>query len=107
MAFELEFEKPIIELERKIEELNKFTEKEDIDLSDEISTLTERLENLRKEVFENLTSWQRVQIYQMRWWPAQQGLATLSMPPYQCSFSASSQGVLLITKGLWQVKHST
>lgn len=62
MAIELEFEKPILELERKIEELEKFTQREEIDLSDEISTLTERLEHLRKDVFENLSSWQKVQL---------------------------------------------
>jgi len=62
MAITLEFEKPIIELENKIEELKKFTKKEDIDLTSEISRLTERLEHLRKETFENITSWQRVQL---------------------------------------------
>lgn len=62
MAIELEFEKPIIELEKKIEELKKFTQKEEMDLSDEIATLTERLQHLRKDIFENLTSWQRVQL---------------------------------------------
>lgn len=62
MAITLEFEKPIIELENKIEELKKFTKKEDIDLTSEICRLTERLEHLRKETFENITSWQRVQL---------------------------------------------
>ncbi|MFQ5953080.1 MAG: acetyl-CoA carboxylase carboxyltransferase subunit alpha [Candidatus Omnitrophota bacterium] len=62
MAIILDFEKPIIELESKIEELQKFTNKEDIDLSGEIETLTNRLEKLKKEVFGNLTSWQRVQL---------------------------------------------
>ncbi len=60
MAIVLDFEKPIIELEDKIEELKKFTSKEDIDLSAEIVSLTRRLERLKKEIFENLTSWQRV-----------------------------------------------
>ncbi|MDD4013927.1 MAG: acetyl-CoA carboxylase carboxyl transferase subunit alpha, partial [Candidatus Omnitrophica bacterium] len=36
MAIILDFEKPILELEKKIEELKKFTEREEIDLSDEI-----------------------------------------------------------------------
>ena len=62
MAIVLDFEKPIIELENKIEELKSFTSKEDIDLSGEITTLTKRLEKLKKEVFSNLTSWQRVQL---------------------------------------------
>ncbi len=62
MAVVLEFEKPIIELENKIEELKRFTSKEEIDLSEEISRLTGRLERLRKEIFDNLTSWQKVQL---------------------------------------------
>ena len=62
MAIILDFEKPIIELETKIEELKKFTKDEHIDLSDEIVSLNERLEKLRKEVFHNLTNWQKVQL---------------------------------------------
>ena len=62
MAIVLEFEKPIIELEDKIEELKSFTQKEDIDLTGEIKKLTERLEKLRKDVFGNLSNWQKVQL---------------------------------------------
>lgn len=62
MALVLEFEKPIIELENKIRELKEFTKNEDLDLTEEIRNLTERLEKLTKEIFENLTSWQTVQL---------------------------------------------
>lgn len=58
----LEFEKPIVELERKIEELRRFSSTENIDVSDEIRHLQKKAEALRKEIFENLTAWQRVQI---------------------------------------------
>lgn len=58
----LDFEKPILELERKIEELKKFTSSEKIDLSSEIKKLDDKLERVKHEVFENLTPWQRVQI---------------------------------------------
>ncbi|MBN1354599.1 MAG: acetyl-CoA carboxylase carboxyltransferase subunit alpha, partial [Candidatus Omnitrophica bacterium] len=58
----LDFEKPILELEKKIEELRSFTSKEDIDLSGEIKKLEERLKKVKEEVFKNLTAWQRVQI---------------------------------------------
>ena len=58
----LDFEAPILELERKIEELKKFTSKENIDLSAEIKKLEEKLAQVKKDIFENLTSWQRVQI---------------------------------------------
>lgn len=58
----LEFEKPILELERKIEELKKFTSSENIDLQSEIDRLQEKLNRLKREVFASLTPWQRVQI---------------------------------------------
>lgn len=62
MAIVLDFEKPIIELEKKIEELKKFTLREDIDLSEEIKRLTGRLDTLKKEVFDHLSPWQKVQL---------------------------------------------
>ncbi|MFH1867525.1 MAG: acetyl-CoA carboxylase carboxyltransferase subunit alpha [Candidatus Omnitrophota bacterium] len=58
----LEFEKPILELERKIEELKKFTSSENIDLRSEIDRLSQKLDGLKREIFESLTPWQRVQI---------------------------------------------
>ena len=58
----LDFEKPIIELERKIEELKGLTHNEQLDLSAEIKHLKAKLDKLRKDIFENLTAWQRVQI---------------------------------------------
>ena len=58
----LEFEKPILELERNIEELKKFTSSENIDLHSEIDRLGQKLDKLKHEIFENLTPWQRVQI---------------------------------------------
>ena len=58
----LDFEKPILELERKIEELKKFTSSENIDLSSEIKKLEDKLDKVKREVFEGLTPWQRVQI---------------------------------------------
>ena len=58
----LEFERPIIELERKIEELKGLTAHKDIDISGEISRLEGKLSNIKKEVYDNITPWQRVQI---------------------------------------------
>lgn len=58
----LDFEKPIIELERKIEELRGFTAHKDIDISGEIKRLEEKLNHIKKDVYDNLTPWQRVQI---------------------------------------------
>lgn len=62
MANGLDFEKPIVELELKIAELRSLASDGSIDLSEEIKTLESRLEKIRKEVFESLTPWQKVQI---------------------------------------------
>ena len=59
----LEFEKPILELERKIEELKSFTTKnEKIDLNSEIKKLQDKLTKLKKKTYDSLSAWQRVQI---------------------------------------------
>jgi len=58
----LEFEKPISELERKIEELNKLATSENIDLAREVKRLQNKLVALKKEIYGKLTPWQRVQI---------------------------------------------
>lgn len=58
----LDFEKPLAELETKIEELRKFGSEKGIDLSDEIETLENKALKLKKSIYGNLTAWQRVQI---------------------------------------------
>jgi acetyl-CoA carboxylase carboxyl transferase subunit alpha len=58
----LEFEKPIIELEQKIDDLRAFADKENLEFSEELRRLESRAQKLRDEVYANLTSWQRVQI---------------------------------------------
>jgi acetyl-CoA carboxylase carboxyl transferase subunit alpha len=54
----LDFEKPIVELESKISEMRSL----DVDLSEEIVSMELKVEELRKEIFENLSRWQRVQL---------------------------------------------
>ncbi|HAP35676.1 MAG TPA: acetyl-CoA carboxylase carboxyl transferase subunit alpha, partial [Bacteroidetes bacterium] len=56
----LEFEKPIYELEQKIEEIKNLSDS--IDVSDEIKTLEKKVGQLRENIFANLTRWQRVQL---------------------------------------------
>ncbi|MFA5090613.1 MAG: acetyl-CoA carboxylase carboxyltransferase subunit alpha [Candidatus Omnitrophota bacterium] len=58
----LDFEKPVIELEKKIEELRKFVSEKKIDLSSEIKRLEDKLSTLRRDTYSNLTPWQKVQI---------------------------------------------
>jgi acetyl-CoA carboxylase carboxyl transferase subunit alpha len=58
----LDFEKPIIELEKKIAELKGFISDKKIDLSSEVRRLEEKLEHLKKDIYGHLSPWQRVQI---------------------------------------------
>ncbi|MCG2714610.1 MAG: acetyl-CoA carboxylase carboxyltransferase subunit alpha [Candidatus Omnitrophica bacterium] len=57
-----DFEKPIIELEKKIQDLRTFILDKKIDLSSEVKKLEDKLEHLRKDVYGNLTPWQKVQL---------------------------------------------
>lgn len=58
----LDFEKPIVNLKEKISELKKITEDSDIDLTEEITTLEEKLKVLEDDIYGNLKPWQRVQM---------------------------------------------
>jgi acetyl-CoA carboxylase carboxyl transferase subunit alpha len=58
----LDFEKPIIELEKKIQELKNFISEKKIDLSSEVRRLEDKLEHLKKDTYSSLTAWQRVQL---------------------------------------------
>ena len=62
MAGELEFEKPVLELRKKISELKEFTKTADVDLTSEIDKLEARLQKLETEIYENMKPWDRVQI---------------------------------------------
>lgn len=56
----LDFEKPIVELEQKIQEMRTLTDT--LDIQPQIELLEEQVERLRAEVYRDLTRWQRVQI---------------------------------------------
>jgi len=60
--YNLDFERPIVELEYRIEELKGLTEKEGLDLHEEIKRLEERSRELQEKIFSHLTPWQRVQL---------------------------------------------
>ena len=57
-----EFEKPIFDLERQIEELRKMVGEQALNVTDEVSTLEKKLLELRDEIYKNLTPLQRVQV---------------------------------------------
>ncbi len=62
MSTDLSFEKPLIELRKKINELKKFTSEEGIDFTKEIEDLEKKAINLEKEIYEGLTPWNKTQI---------------------------------------------
>src|SRR4051794_14067397 len=62
MVGEFQFEKPILELKQKISDLKDFTKSAEVDLSSEIEKLEIRLTKLEKDIYSNITPWDRVQI---------------------------------------------
>lgn len=62
MVNEMEFEKPVFELKKKISELKEFTKDSDVDLSNEIEKLENRLQKLEQDIYENMKPWERVQV---------------------------------------------
>jgi acetyl-CoA carboxylase carboxyl transferase subunit alpha len=58
----LEFEKPIQELYEELDKLKQIQEKGKADVTQSIAELEERIEKERKELYANLTGWQKVQV---------------------------------------------
>ena len=55
-----EFEKPLVELQRRIQDLQEYSEKQGIDLSAEISELSHTFERQARRIYSELSPWQRV-----------------------------------------------
>lgn len=58
----LEFEKPIVELERRIREMREYSENEKVEISEEIEKLEQKANKLRADIYSKLTRWQRLQL---------------------------------------------
>lgn len=58
----LDFEKPILEIERRIAELRELAMNEDPEIQREIERLEAKSHKLRREIYAKLTRWQRVQL---------------------------------------------
>ncbi|HDP68506.1 MAG TPA: acetyl-CoA carboxylase carboxyltransferase subunit alpha [Candidatus Marinimicrobia bacterium] len=58
----LDFEKPILDLEKKIDEMRELARVNSVDLNDEIQKLEDKLSKLVKKTYSNLNRWQRVQL---------------------------------------------
>ena len=61
-AFNLEFEKPLVELERQIAHLKQMAQDQRLDVQQEIAPLESKLASLRREIYDGLTPMQRVQV---------------------------------------------
>jgi acetyl-CoA carboxylase carboxyl transferase subunit alpha len=59
IKYYLEFEKPIEELELKIEEMKRISDGKDVNLSGEIKKLEKKVKDLRTDIFSKLTPWQK------------------------------------------------
>jgi acetyl-CoA carboxylase carboxyl transferase subunit alpha len=62
MGASLEFERPIVELERQIDELKKLASRQQISVTDDLLPLERKLAELRSEIYRNLTPIQRVEV---------------------------------------------
>src|SRR5512145_1518125 len=64
MKHQLDFEKPIFELQGKLDELKKHKAAHglDVNIDEEITQIESKLIETRKQIFSNLTAWQRVQL---------------------------------------------
>ncbi len=62
MASEMPFEQPLVELRAKIDELRKFGADKQIDFSEEIKRLEQRLEQLETELYAGMTTRQKMQV---------------------------------------------
>lgn len=62
MAVYLDFEEPIKELEEQLEKNIKLQEEKDVDTSKIVKEIEKKLKETRKEIYSNLTAWQKVQV---------------------------------------------
>src|SRR5438067_10336571 len=58
----LDFEKPIVELQRRLQEIRDHTDEHELDFDNEVEAIEAKIALTRREIYDNLTAWQRVQI---------------------------------------------
>src|SRR5947209_9672661 len=58
----LDFEKPIFELQRHLQDLKDHSDEHDVDLDSAVEAIEAKIRETRREVYSNLSAWQRVQI---------------------------------------------
>ncbi|MDQ6861000.1 MAG: acetyl-CoA carboxylase carboxyltransferase subunit alpha [Verrucomicrobiota bacterium] len=58
----LEFEKPVLELQRRLQDLRSHSHEHEIDFDHEVASMEAKIRETRREIYSNLSAWQRVQI---------------------------------------------
>src|SRR3954469_14452572 len=58
----LDFEKPIVELQRRLQDLRNHSNEHEFDFETEVESMENKIRQTRRDIYENLTAWQRVQI---------------------------------------------
>ncbi len=58
----LDFEKPILELQRRLQDLKSHSSKHELDFDSEVESMELKIRETRRQIYDNLTAWQRVQI---------------------------------------------
>src|ERR1044071_1104255 len=58
----LDFEKPLFELQRRLEDLKVHSDEHDVDLDAAVKAIEVKIREMRRQIYGNLTAWQRVQI---------------------------------------------
>jgi acetyl-CoA carboxylase carboxyl transferase subunit alpha len=58
----LDFEKPIFELERRLQDLKEHSDEHDVDLDAAVKAIETKIRETRRQIYGNLSAWQRVQI---------------------------------------------
>src|SRR5438552_8888735 len=58
----LDFEKPIFELQRRLQDLKDHSDEHELDFDSEVEAMEKKIRETRRAIYDNLTAWQRVQI---------------------------------------------
>src|SRR3954462_9408109 len=58
----LDFEKPILELQRRLQEIREHSDRHEVVIDSEVAAMEAKIDATRREIYENLSAWQRVQI---------------------------------------------
>src|SRR3954447_10863622 len=61
-AHPLDFEKPILELQRRLQDLKDHSDRHDLNFDSEVEAMETKIRETRRQIYDNLTAWQRVQL---------------------------------------------